>query len=1101
GFELDAETQTVQLFTMSTVFVDTKLSAPATDAPVPEIPTKGTPTGPSDQCGSVAQFPVHDKCWKIFANVTKSVDVCDKNFGEIKLSTLATDRFVGAECGCNQAGRGDGFNCYGACGKENRITCNGAAKECNVNPVDNKPFCNCPFGMVKEANGNCKPTDSQCATCKHNCHVASKCLNAREHKEMMYKCASCDPELGYEGNGRSCFNIDECSLGTHMCDSRATCEDKEPIEHNGKKYECNCQQGWTKDPNAGTKCNPCVDNNECEEKPDICGENAICHNQPGNYRCECKEGYAKDNDNHCKDKNECLIHGICPAFSNCTNTPGSYECTCITGFKKENGKCVPDPEYFCKDCDQKTTECKLTAAKDAYTCECKKNHHRVDARACTPNTYCDKADKNNCAPVDRATCTDIPDGSGFNCTCKEGYEGDGRVCEAINVCDRKRPCTFVSNTNCRADEKEPREKFTCECRDGYVRQLADQDNHMAPCYNKDSNVVNNCTLCDKKTEDCGPVSGDKSGALKTCICKTGYGKGPNGRCFDKNECNPPETHNCDKTCALCVNKIFYEDNMYFKCEVMKGYTGNGTIGTCQDIDECLKNPCEGQNRECHNTIGSFKCPCVPGFREIPGVKDCIDDNECDRGNFTCNDFSFCKNTIGSYECVCQNGFKEVGRDDKGKPICQDIDECKEGLNATGTKACPCKTSCLNQIGSFECPCLPGYRKNVLGECVDIDECKERLDNCDVLTTRCNNTDGAYTCDCKHGYETKLDSNVTCSNINECTSTTKPHKCNPNSSCKDLPGSYECKCDVNFEPEPDSHPMRPFCKRVDVCQSMKNLNCMCICQNIDVAPFYKCKCQAGSINYNDTMCITPGYCDSEKNLKPEFPCPEHSVCMNERCVCERNYDWMNVEKPLTVEKIKDRKGCKPESWCEKNTCPPRAMCRDTAAGAGECYCPDGFIMDEHLGECIDINECYNKTLTCPANSKCFNLVGSYKCECDDGYTNTNTNKETKLNQPVCDPIKFCGLRIDNCTMYNNTVCRDTNPFYECACKRGYERNQTRGTCPVKKACPPAPCSDIDECTLKLHDCHKDAKCINSPGSYKCKCNPGYYGPGGKECFGE
>lgn len=62
-----------------------------------------------------------------------------------------------------------------------------------------------------------------------------------------------------------------------------------------------------------------------------------------------------------------------------------------------------------------------------------------------------------------------------------------------------------------------------------------------------------------------------------------------------------------------------------------------------------------------------------------------------------------------------------------------------------------------------------------------------------------------------------------------------------------------------------------------------------------------------------MCITPGYCDSEKNLKPEFPCPEHSVCMNERCVCERNYDWMNVEKPLTVEKIKDRKGCKREQF--------------------------------------------------------------------------------------------------------------------------------------------------------------------------------------------
>lgn len=47
----------------------------------------------------------------------------------------------------------------------------------------------------------------------------------------------------------------------------------------------------------------------------------------------------------------------------------------------------------------------------------------------------------------------------------------------------------------------------------------------------------------------------------------------------------------------------------------------------------------------HNKL--FQCPCVPGFREIPGVKDCVDDDECARGNFTCNDFSHCKNTVRS----------------------------------------------------------------------------------------------------------------------------------------------------------------------------------------------------------------------------------------------------------------------------------------------------------------------------------------------------------------------------------------------------------------------------------------------------------------------
>ncbi|GMT23280.1 hypothetical protein PFISCL1PPCAC_14577, partial [Pristionchus fissidentatus] len=533
------------------------------------------------------------------------------------------------------------------------------------------------------------------------------------------------------------------------------------------------------------------------------------------------------------------------------------------------------------------------------------------------------------------------------------------------------------------------------------------------------------------------------------------------------------------------------------------HSGFVLINWSSDEDECTKNPCDGAHRVCFNTKGSFKCPCKLGFREIPGLKDCRDDDECARGNFTCNDFSFCNNTIGSYECLCQPGYKETGRDANGKPICKDADECKDGLIATGSVACPSdKTICRNTQGSFSCDCKSGFVKNPLGECIDINECTARLDNCDLLTTNCNNTQGSFNCDCKHGYTKTEKSNITCSDINECTSTTKPHKCNPNSSCKNLPGSYECKCDANYEPEADSHPMRPFCKRIDMCKTKKDLNCMCLCQNTEVAPFYRCKCQTGSINYNETQCITPGYCDSERNPSPEFPCPEHSVCKNQRCVCERNYDWINVEEPLSIEKIKARKGCKPESWCEKYTCPPRAMCKDTAPGQGQCYCPQGFEMDETLGECIDINECYNKTLKCPDNSKCFNLVGSFKCECDDGYANTNTNKDTKLSSPVCEPIKYCQLRLDNCTSYSNTLCKETNPFYDCACKSGFSRNQTKANCgkSVGTQCAPMPCSDINECDLKTAQCDKNARCINSPGSYKCRCNEGFYGSG-KQCYGE
>ncbi len=41
---------------------------------------------------------------------------------------------------------------------------------------------------------------------------------------------------------------------------------------------------------------------------------------------------------------------------------------------------------------------------------------------------------------------------------------------------------------------------------------------------------------------------------------------------------------------------------------------------------------------------------------------------------------------------------------------------------------------------------------------------------------------------------------------------------------------------------------------------------------------------------------------------------------------------------------------------------------------------------------------------------------------------------------------------------------------------------------------AECVDIDECKEATHDCHADALCINTPGSYACECFIGYSGDG-------
>lgn len=83
-----------------------------------------------------------------------------------------------------------------------------------------------------------------------------------------------------------------------------------------------------------------------------------------------------------------------------------------------------------------------------------------------------------------------------------------------------------------------------------------------------------------------------------------------------------------------------------------------------DIDECAQqggqfgNHCH-LNTVCENTIGSYVCNCLPGFRRIDKF-NCAEFNECLAGLHSCHENAECINTIGSYSCRCKDGYEGDG---------------------------------------------------------------------------------------------------------------------------------------------------------------------------------------------------------------------------------------------------------------------------------------------------------------------------------------------------------------------------------------------------------------------------------------------------------
>ena len=727
-----------------------------------------------------------------------------------------------------------------------------------------------------------------------------------------------------------------------------------------------------------------------------CGKNAECVYSPllEESTCECNEGWV-GNGYTCKDVNECSTEEAekCHEFAECINIDGAFKCQCKEGW---NG--------------------------DGYDC----TSINICFRS-SDNTGCD----------DNADCLPHPAGLLVNiCQCRDGWVGNGKLCDNVNECG-----PHVSNKcHVQADCVKTEDVHKCVCKDGWVG-----DGHE--CTNPNECDPDSSGQCDDNAT-CdfvgGPFVGFTGGAFK-CICNPGWhGDGfecnvidkchlmkcpENSECIDNtcickdgfedvgSGCQP--TGNCGtKKCHMYANCIYDEE---YNCECKPGYKGDGE-DTCNNVNECSENQHECDvNATCTDTDGSYKCACNLGWTGNGYL--CNKDVTCDpvlAGQ--CHENAKCvfNGYLRQHYCKCNQGFVGNGY------TCKDINECGK----KHSNKCHKDAKCINTPGGYECECLPGLvgdgkkctstskcsndplNPNNHPKCDKNAECKNVL--CPADSPTCLAID--MKCVCYSGW---IGNGYECQNANQC-GPDVGDKCHTHAECIKKDGIHRCACKDGFIGDGLT------CTTPNECHpNIKALNNGCgVNAHCDFTKdSYQCLCD-------------PGFIGDGRQCKPSQPscggitCPPDAYCSQNKCICR-------LSSHTLVDGI-----CKPIGICKLLNCPENSSCSEESG----CVCNSGYEFSEASDRkrkrrlsvvqetriCVDIDECANNSNNCDENATCTNTIGSYTCECKNGWTG------------------------------NGHYCTEEGKSEDCPCpsEECWTWNKADGTCEFKEQCAEVDCDALD-----------------------------------------
>uniref|UniRef100_A0A8C0QRS7 Signal peptide, CUB and EGF-like domain-containing protein 2 n=1 Tax=Canis lupus familiaris TaxID=9615 RepID=A0A8C0QRS7_CANLF len=387
------------------------------------------------------------------------------------------------------------------------------------------------------------------------------------------------------------------------------------------------------------------------------------------------------------------------------------------------------------ECAQGLDDCHTNAicqnTLTSYKCSCKPGY-QGEGRQCEDIDECENELNGGCVH----DCLNIP--GNYRCTCFDGFmlAHDGHNCLDVDEC-------LENNGGCQHTCVNVMGSYECRCKEGFFLS----DNQHTCIHRLEEGLS-----CMNQNHGCSHICKEAPRGSVACECRPGFELAKNQRdcILTCNHGNGGCQHSCEDTadgpeCSCHPQYKMHADGR--SCleredavpEVTESNATSVVDGDKRVKRRLLMETCAvnngGCDRTCKDTSTGVHCSCPVGFTLQLDGKTCKDIDECQTHNGGCD--HFCKNTVGSFDCSCKKGFKLL-TDEKS---CQDVDECS--LDRT------CDHSCINHPGTFTCTCNKGYTLYGFTHCGDTNECSVNNGGCQQV---CVNTVGSYECRCHSAYK-------------------------------------------------------------------------------------------------------------------------------------------------------------------------------------------------------------------------------------------------------------------------------------------------------------------------------------------------------------